>query len=69
VEKENESTNRLLRIIIALLLEQSKSLKTLKQKIDFLDRTGLKPVEISKVVGKTNKHVNKELAGIRKSRK
>jgi hypothetical protein len=69
VEKENESTNRLLRTIIALLLEQSESFKTLKQKIDFLDRTGLKPVEISKVVGKTNTHVNKELAGIRKSRK
>ena len=66
---ESESTNQLLRIIVALLLEQSDRFPQLKQKIDFLDRAGMRPAEIAKVVGKTGTHVNKELAGIRKARK
>jgi hypothetical protein len=46
---EIESTNQLLRIIIALLLEQSESHSTLKAKIAFLDRVGMGPTEIGKV--------------------
>jgi hypothetical protein len=66
---ESESTNQLLRIIIALLFEQSDRFPQLKQKIDFLDRSGMRPADIAKVVGRTGTHVSKELAGIRKARK
>ncbi len=66
---ETESTNQLLRVIIALLLEQSDAFSKLRQKVDFLDRSGMKPTEIAKVLGKTAGYVNKELAGIRKARK
>jgi hypothetical protein len=69
MENENESTNQLLRVIIALLLEQSESFSTLKQKVAFLDGIGLRPVDIAKVLGKTNTHITKELTGIRKARR
>ena len=50
MDSENESTNQLLRVIIALLLEQSESHSTLKETITFLDRTGMGPTEIGKVL-------------------
>jgi hypothetical protein len=59
----------LLRVIFALLLEQSESHSTLKQKVAFLDRAGMGPTEIGKVLGRTTTHISKELAGIRKSKK
>ena len=64
-----ESTNQLLRVMLALLLERSESHHTLRQKIDFLDRSGMKATEIGKILGKTANHVGKELTGIRKARK
>lgn len=64
-----ESTNRLLRVIIALLLEQSESHSTLKQKIAFLDRAGMGPTEIGKVLGRTTTHIGKELAVLRRTKK
>jgi transcriptional regulator len=66
---ENESTNQLLRVIIALLVEQSESLSTLKQKVLFLDRAGLGQTEIGRVLGRTRTHIGKELAGLRKAKK
>jgi hypothetical protein len=69
MESENESTNQLLRVIIALLLEQSESHSTLKEKVSFLDRAGMGPTEIGKVLGRTTTHISKELAGLRKERK
>jgi hypothetical protein len=66
---ENESTNQLLRVIIALLVEQSESLSTLKQKVAFLDRAGLGQTEIGRVLGRTTTHIGKELAGLRKAKK
>lgn len=69
MEKEIESTNQLLRIIISLLLEQSESFPTLKQKVAFLDRAGMGPAEISRVLGRTTTHISKELAGLRKGNK
>ena len=65
---ETESTNQLLRVIIALLLEQSDSHSTLKEKVAFLERTGMGPTEIGKVLGRTTKHISKELAGLRKKK-
>jgi len=69
MEKEIESTNQLLRVIIALLLEQSESHSTLKQKVAFLDRAGMGPTEIGKVLGRKTTHISKELAGLRKGKK
>lgn len=69
MDKETESTNQLLRVIIALLLEQSESHSTLKQKVAFLDRAGLGPTEIGKILGRTTTHISKELAGLRKGKR
>ncbi len=41
---------------------------TLKEKIAFLDRAGIGPTEIGKVLGRTTTHVSKELAGLRKKK-
>ena len=70
MDKTTESTNRLLRIIIALLLRQVNDQKpTLRQQIEILDNLGLKPTEIAEVLGRTNKYIHKELKLIDPSRK
>jgi len=65
-----EVTNKLLRVIVALLLRgKSEETLNLRQRIEFLSDVGLKPVEIAQVLGRPNTYVNKELSGIRKARK
>jgi hypothetical protein len=65
-----ESTNRLLRVVVALLLRQGlEPLSTLRQQIEMLDGLGLGPTEISKILGRSTTYVSKELAGLRKSKK
>lgn len=65
-----ESTNKLLRVIVALLLrQQNQEITTLRQQIEVLSGLGLKPAEIAEILGRSNKYVNKELSGIRKSNK
>jgi hypothetical protein len=64
-----ESTNRLLKVIIALLLRGSEDAPNLRRQIEVLADLGLKPVEIAEILGRTNIYVNKELSGIRKGRK
>ena len=69
-EDSFEPINRLLRVQIALMLRgKNEELSTLKQKVDLLDRLGLKATEIARILGRTPTHVSKELAGIRKDRK
>jgi hypothetical protein len=68
MDKDAESTNQLLRVIIALLLEQSESHSTLKQKVAFLDRAGLGQTEIGKVLGRTTTHIGKELSVLRRAK-
>lgn len=63
-----ESTNQLLRVIVALLMKDADGLKKQRQQIEFLDQAGLKPSEIAKIIGRTNTYVSKELTGIRKSK-
>lgn len=69
LDKESvESTNRLLRVVIALLIRRDgEQVLTLKQQIEFLDKLGMRPTEIAETLGKTPGHINKELAGIRKA--
>jgi len=65
-----ESTDKLLRVIVALLLRGKKDEQlTLRQQIEILYDLRLKPAEIAQILGRTNTYVNKELSGIRKSRK
>ena len=65
-----ESTNRLLKVIVALMLRGKDDQKlNLRQRIEILDELGLKPLEIADILGRKNTHINKELTGIRKTRK
>jgi hypothetical protein len=65
-----ELTNKLLRVIVALLLRgKSEESLTLRQRIEILSDLGLKPAEIASVLGRTNTYLSKELTGIRKARK
>jgi hypothetical protein len=61
-----ESTNRLLRVIIAILIRGGDNPMPLRQQIETLSGLGLRPVEIAGILGKTSTHINKELSGMRK---
>ncbi len=67
-QNEIESTNKLLRVIIALLL-RGKDEKTLslRQQIEILNDLGMRPSEIAITLGRTSTYINKELSGIRKT--
>lgn len=64
-----ESTNKLLKVMIALMLRRDEQPLSLKQQIEILSDLGMKPVEIAETLGKTGTYINKELSGIRKGRK
>lgn len=64
-----ESTNRLLKVIIAVLIRGGENPMPLKQQISTLNGLGLRPVEIAEILGKTSTHINKELSGLRKQAK
>jgi hypothetical protein len=68
--ESTESTNKLLRVMISLMLRRDgDQLLSLKQQIEILDRLGMRPTEIAATLGRTPTHINKELAGIRKATK
>ena len=64
MKKNNlESTNKLLRVIVALLLRQShEGVLSLREQIKILDNVGLKPAEIAGIVGRSNTYISKELS-------
>jgi site-specific recombinase XerD len=67
-----ESTNRLLKVIIALMLRpKDERPMSLRQQIEVLYGLGIRPAEIAEILGRTPTHVNKELSvsGIRKRKK
>ena len=67
---DSVSTNRLLGVIIAILLRQGQEgPPSLKGQIETLSDLGLRPSEIASILGRSSTHVNKELSGIRKSKK
>ena len=69
-KNELQSTNKLLRVIVALLLRRKdEKTLTLRQQIEILSDLSIKPAEIAEILGRTNTYINKELSGIRKSRK
>jgi len=63
-----ESTNQLLRVIVAILLRGGETPMPLKQQIEILSDAGMRPKDIAAVLGKTATHINKELTGIRKQK-
>ncbi len=67
--RSTESTNRLLRVMIALLLRRDgEQALTVKQQIETLHRLNVRSTEIAQILGRTPTHVNKELTGLRKAR-
>ena len=69
-KNELQSTNKLLRVIVALLLRRKdEKTLTLRQQIEILSDLGIKPAEIAEILGRTNTYINNELSGIRKGRK
>jgi len=69
-KNELQSTDKLLRVIVALLLRRKdEKTLTLRQQIEILSDLGIKPAEIAEILGRTNTYINKELSGIRKGRK
>lgn len=69
-KNELETTNRLLRAIVALMARKEiERYLSLKEQIKLLTNLGLKPKEISEILGRSNKYINKELVVIRKSNK
>lgn len=69
-DDKTESTNRLLKVIIGLLIRQgTEEAAPLKRQIEILSSLGLRPVEIAEALGRTPTYINKELTGIRKIRK
>jgi hypothetical protein len=69
-QSELESTNRLLRVIVALLLRRKdEQALSLKEQIEILNDLGLRPAEMAQILGRTNTHISKELSIIRKGQK
>ena len=70
MQENIETTNKLLRAIVALLVrENAEESKTLRQQIEILDDIGFRPIEIAETLGRPGKYVNKELSRIRKGKK
>ena len=58
-------------ILVALLLRlipKDRDTLSLKEQVRFLDSLKIRPVDISKITGRTQGHINKELASIRKGK-
>ena len=69
-DANRESTNRLLRVVIALLSrKKDEQTLTLRQQITLLDGLGLRPVEIAEILNRNQSYIGKELVGIRKGKK
>jgi hypothetical protein len=67
---DSASTDKLLRVIIALLLRQKEDqTMPLKRQIEILNDLGVRPVEIADILGRSATYINKELSGLRKNKK
>ncbi len=68
MKPDEDTTNRLLKAMIAVLLRTRDHQMPLKQQIAMLNGVGLRPSEIAEILGKTSTHVNKELSGLRRGK-
>lgn len=75
MEKEMHSEDiknlckRLDALIFILLNKQIGEAMLLKDQVKMLDNLSFRPIEIAAILGKTQTHISKELATIRKSKK
>jgi hypothetical protein len=67
-ENDRESTNRLLRVIIALMLRGQED-TPLKEHIRTLSELGMRPAEIAVILGRKGTFINKELSAMRRKGK
>jgi len=70
-DDKNQALSKRLDIIISLLLRQlPKAGDTIsgRDQIEVLESLGVRPVEISRILGKKESYVSKELVSIRKSK-
>lgn len=78
MDKMDKETKKLLQqlgqkldVVAALLLRlipKNMENLTLKEQIKFLNGIGMRHMEISRIVGRSQSHVNKELVAIRKGK-
>ncbi len=64
--------NKRIGVMISLLLRMvqlDKSSISLKDQVEILDNLALRPRDIAQILGRTPTHINKELVGIRKTKK
>lgn len=64
----NKNTEVVIALLLRLISRENASL-SLKEQIQVLDELGVRPISIARMVGRTQKHVGKELVGIRRARK
>ena len=70
-ESLQQETNKLLKVIIALLV-RSKShdkITSFREQISILSDIGLSPSDIAEILGRSGNYVNKELSELRKVNK
>lgn len=70
-EKTLQETNKLLKVMIALLVRGNKQDNplSLRDQIGILSDLGLAPSDIADILGRSGNYVNKELSEIRKALK
>lgn len=70
-EKIQQETNKLLKVVIALLVrgnEQDK-VASLRDQISILAGLGLTPSDIAEILGRSGNYINKELSELRRINK
>ena len=66
-DSKNDSTDKLLKVVIALLLRQlSPEAPQLREQIAFLYNLDMKPADIAEILGRSNKYVSKEVSLLNK---
>ena len=70
-ENLQQETNKLLKVIIALLVRSKSQDKiiSLREQINILSDFGLSPSDIAEVLGRSGNYINKELSELRKINK
>ena len=70
-EKTPQETNKLLKVVIALLVRSNAQDKiaSLREQIGILSDLGLSPSNIAEILGRSGNYVNKELYELRKINK
>jgi len=69
--KEVLELNKRLGVVISILLRmlpREGASMSLKEQVRILDNLGIRPRDIAQILGRTQTHITKELAGLRKEK-